>query len=398
VAPPPLEQGTLEAAGARKALAGSFVSGFLLAFLGAILPVWGHHLTWDYLTVALYFVGLLGGILASVWISPPLIARKGIGWTLASACGTASAALLFLALVSPPSWAGWRVFGLAVIGCAAGLLHTAIFHAVSPMYRHDPAATVNLGGILFGLGCFAVAFFVSQTFYVYTAPSIQIWIAVIPGFFAIFYSRAKFPSQPLPHPPPLRAIFSELRSPGAVLFSLLLFFQFGNEWVLAGWLPMFLSQRLGISPKTSILMLAMYWLSLMIGRIVAQWVLARFSHTRLLISSVLASLLGCVVLLSTDNAFGAWLGVLLIGAAFGPVYPLMVEKIGHRFPSYHPGFYNGIFSFAIVGGLLAPCSLGYWASLWGVKAVMGLPAAGSAIVFVLLMLISLEARLTSPSR
>jgi hypothetical protein len=87
-----------------------------------------------------------------------------------------------------------------------------------------------------------------------------------------------------------------------------------------------------------------------------------------------------------------------MGGAFAPIYPLVVEKIGHRFPNFHPGFYNGIFSLAIAGGLLAPCSLGYLASVWGVRVVMGLPLAGSAVVFVLLMLISLEARLSASSR
>ena len=73
-----------------------------------------------------------------------------------------------------------------------------------------------------------------------------------------------------------------------------------------------------------------------------------------------------------------------MGGAFAPIYPLVVEKIGHRFPYYHPGFYNGIFSFAMVGGLLAPCTLGYFAWLLDVRAVMGLPLIGSIIVFVLL--------------
>ncbi len=66
---------------------GILVSGILIAFLGAILPSWQHHLSSEYETVGLYFVGLIAGILASVWISPPLIEKKGIGWTLAFACG-----------------------------------------------------------------------------------------------------------------------------------------------------------------------------------------------------------------------------------------------------------------------------------------------------------------------
>jgi len=396
-APPP-EQGTLNCAGARKALAGFFVSGVLLAFLGAILLSWQAHLSSEYSTVALYFLGLMTGVLGSVWISPPLLNRKGIGWTLSFACGCAAAGLAYLALVSPPFSPWWRVVGMAIIGCSAGVLHTAIFHSISPIYRHDPAATVNLAGILFGMGCLAVAVLVSNTFYTFTASVAQLCIAVIPALFAIGYARARFEPQQVFDHPSARALLSELRSPGAVLLSLLLFFQFGNEWTMAGWLPLFLTQRLGISPVTSLLMLALYWLALLVGRIVAQAILPRVSHARLLAGSVLASVFGCLVLLSTDNRFGAISGILLLGASFAPIYPLLVEKIGHRFPYYHPGHYNGIFSLAIAGGLLAPCALGFFASFWGIKAVMELPLAGSIIVFVLSLLISLEARLSESSR
>ncbi len=392
------DQGTLASTGARKALAGFYVSGLLLAFLGAILPSWRHHLFSDYGTIGWYFFGLIAGILCSVWISPPLLERKGIGWTLAFACAIASAALLYLAFVSPPYSPWFRVGGLVVIGLSAGILHTAIFHAISPMYRHDPAATINMAGILFGLGCLTVALLVSGTFYAYSAPAIQTWIAVIPGLFGWLYIRSKFTSQPIPVHPSPRAILGELHSTGAILFSLLLFFQFGNEWAIAGWLPLFLSQRLGISPATSLGMLALYWAALLVGRIVAQWVLPRVSHAKLLVLSVGAAIFGCVIMLSTETRFGAVSGVLLLGGAFAPIYPLLVEKIGGRFPYYHPGFYNGLFSFAIAGGLFAPCTLGYFASLWGVQVVMELPLAGSAVVFLLLALISLEARLSSAAR
>jgi len=392
------EEGTLASSGSRRALAGFFVSGLLLAFLGAILPSWQYHLSSEYGTVGYYFFGLIAGTLASVWISPPLIEKKGIGWTLAFACAAASSALLYLAFVSPPFSPWWRVAGMVFVGCSAGILHTAIFNAISPMYRHDPVATVNLGGMLFGLGCFTVALLVSGTFYMYSAPAVQVWIAIIPALFGWMYVRSRFTAQPAAHAPSPHAVLSELRSPGAVLFSLLLFFQFGNEWAVAGWLPLFLSQRLGISPADSLGMLALYWLSLLIGRVVAQWLMSRVKHTRLLLTSVLGGVFGSIVLIATDNRFGAIAGVLLLGCSFAPIYPLVVERIGHRFPSYHPGFYNGLFSFAIAGGMLAPCTLGYFASLWGIWVVMGLPLLGSVMVFLLLMLVWLEARFNTAAK
>ncbi len=73
----------------------------------------------------------------------------------------------------------------------------------------------------------------------------------------------RFPDVAVTRDPAPRQIFTELKTPAAVLLSLILFFQLGNEWAIAGWLPLFLSQRLGISPETSLLMLALYWLALL---------------------------------------------------------------------------------------------------------------------------------------
>ena len=91
------------------------------------------------------------------------------------------------------------------------------------------------------------------------------------------------------------------------------------------------------------------------------------------------------------QSFGAVMGILFVGAGYASIYPLVVEKIGHRFPYYHPGFYNGIFSFAITGGFLAPWTLGYFTAAWGIQAVMIVPLFGTCMVFVLLLLIMLEA-------
>ena len=394
-APPPasVAEGTLAPAGSRRALAGFFISGVLLSFLGPILPAWQHHLSSDYGIIGLYFAGLVAGLLASVAFAPRLLEHKGVGWTLALACGLAGSVFLYLAFVSPPVSAWWRVGGMIMLGFSAGLLHTAMFHAISPMYKHDPAATMNLAGMLFGLGCLAVTLLISGAFYAYTAAALQAWIGVMPALFGWMYFKTPFPPHPVPHHPPVRELFTELRSPVAVLLALLLFFQLGNEWAVAGWLSLFLIQRLGISPAGSLLLLAVYWLALLVGRVVAQWILTWVGHARILFLSAAGAILGALILLSTDNRFGAISGILLLGAAFAPIYPLLVEKIGHRFPYFHPGFYNGIFSVAIAGGLLAPATLGFYASLWGIRVVMALPLAGSAIVFVLLLLIGLEARI-----
>jgi MFS transporter, FHS family, glucose/mannose:H+ symporter len=381
-----------------RSMAAFLVSGMLMSFLGAILPAWRYHLRPSFTEVGDYFLSLAFGLLLSVGTAHFLLPRRGLKFVLVLANLLACGGFLFLALSSPPVAAAWRLGGVLCIGFSTGLLNAAVFHAISPMYQIDRAATVNFAGLLFGSGSLLTALLVAGTYYVYTVPSILILFAALPGLYAVVCYKGNFSRHPNLQTLPLAQVLRDFQNPGAVLFSLLLFFQFGNEWSMAGWLPLFLIRRLGISPEDSLLLLALYWASLLVGRIISQFILKRVNRALLLIGSIVSALLGMLVLASTNNVFGAVMGILFVGAGFASIYPLVVEKIAHRFPYYHPGFYNGLFSLAMTGGFLAPWLLGYFAQAWGIQAVMILPLAGTFMVFLLVLLIMLESKLSSLSQ
>ncbi len=391
--PAPPEEG-LDARTARAAFSGFFLAGLLMSLLGAILPAWGYTLRSDFSRAGFHFLAMAAGILLAVTLSNRIVPRKGASFILALAAGTACGALLYLAAVSPPVSSWWRSLGLFFLGTAAGMLLNGLFHAVTPAYRHNPAATVNIAGALFVLGSLAAALFVAGAFYVYTAASTVVLLAAVPGFFALAFSKRAFPHRAGPREVNWRAALEDFRSPSAVLFALLLFVQSGNEWSLAGWLAIFLIHRLGANPASALLLLALYWFSILAGRVAAQALLPRVSHARMLLPSVLAAMFGCLVLSLTNNWFGAILGVLFVGGGFATIYPLVVEKIGIRFPYFHPTLFNGIFSLAMAGGLLAPWTLGLAADRWGIRVAVLFPLAGTVLVFVLLGLIWFEARLS----
>ena len=384
-----------DVSGRGRALAGFMVSGFVLALLGAILPAWGYHRDpEEFASVGNFFLSLALGIVISARIARPLLRGRGLGFLLVFGCALCCVSFCFLALVSPPASPWLRVAGLALLGLGAGILNLALFYAISPGYQSDAAGTVNRGGIWYGLGCMAATLLVWGTFYAYTVPSILIFMAVVPGLFAVAYARSAYPTPQEGTHPTLRQAFQDFRSPGAVLFALLLFFQFGNEMSIAGWLPLFLIRRVGISPKGALFILALYWFFLMTGRLIAVAILPRVRHTRLLIGSAITAIFGCAVLFYTNNGFGAATGAFFIGAGYASIYPLVAEAIGRRFPYYHPGFFNGIFSFALIGGLIAPGTLGYAAAIWGVGVVIGIPLIGTFMVMTLLVLIWLESKVT----
>jgi fucose permease len=286
------------------------------------------------------------------------------------------------------------VGGLLALGWGAGLLNLGLFYAASARYHTAAAATVNRGGIWYGLGCVAATLLVAGTFYVYSVPFILLSMAIVPAAFAAIFARGAFTAPPEGTHPSLREALNDFRSPGAILFALLLFFQFGNEWAVAGWLPLFLIRRVGLSPPAALLILAFYWVCLMLGRLGAVAILGRVRHGRLLLASVFAALFGCLILFFTNNRFGAATGAFFLGAGYASIYPLVAEAIGRRFPYFHPGFFSGIFSLALLGGLLAPATLGYAASKLGVGVVIGIPLIGTFMVMILLLLIWLESKVT----
>jgi len=286
------------------------------------------------------------------------------------------------------------VGGMLSLGVGAGLLNMALFQAISPTYQRDPAGAVNRGGIWYGLGCLTATLLVAGTFYAYTVPAILVFMAVVPAIFGGIYAKGAYVGPAEIAQPSLRQALQDFRSPGAVLFAMLLFFQFGNEWSLAGWLPLLLIRRVGLSPKTALLVLALYWLCLLTGRLGAVAILPRVRHGRLLMGSVLAALFGCLLLYSTNNGFGAASGAVFVGCGYASIYPLVAEAIGRRFPYYHPGFFNGIFTVALVGGLIAPATLGYVAEALGVGVVIGIPLIGTCMVMLLILLIWLESKVT----
>jgi fucose permease len=366
-----------------------------MALLGAILPVWGYHRDPpEFTTVGNYFLCLALGLVTASAPARRIMARRGLAFLLAFGSGLACASLLYLASLSPAASAWWRALGLLLLGMAAGLLNMGLFHAISRRYQSDAAGTANMGGVWYGMGCLFATMLVGGTFYAYNVPVILALMALAPGIFAVLFAKASFPPGPAGAEPTLRQALADFRSPGAVMFALLLFFQFGNEWSLAGWLPLYLIRRVGLSPKGALAILALYWLFLLTGRLGSVAILPRVRHGRVLLGSVISALFGCLILASTKTGFGAASGVFFVGAGYASMFPLVSEAIGRRFPYYHPGFFNGIFSVAMMGGLLAPASLGYAAGAWGVGVVIGIPLLGTCMVMLLILLIWLESKVT----
>jgi FHS family glucose/mannose:H+ symporter-like MFS transporter len=362
------------------------VSGFLLALPGALLPLWGFHIQNDYATAGNFFLVLGLGVIAGGMAGQRLTRSTPLARLLAGGYFAAAVALLLLAVAAPPAQAWYQSLALFVTGMAAGIMNTAVLEAVTPCYESNPAAITLTGGIFFGAGSVLAALLLAQSFGEDGATRLLAVTAVLPAMGGIFAGMLRIDLREVSEVS-LTQSMADLRSPLAIMFALLLFFQFANEWSIAGWLPILLIDRLGLSPATAVALLALYWAALMAGRIIAARLLRVVRHGKMLGISAFCALFGCAALLAAGSRFGVVVGLLLTGAGFSAIYPLVAERIASRFSYYHPGYFNGIFTFALTGGILAPFALGHLAASTGLHMIPLAVMAGSCAVFALVLLI-----------
>ncbi len=361
----------------------------IYAFPGAALPSWGEHLSSNYWQIGTYFLSLNGGVLLGLALGRRLVSRWGGTAMLVSAAFLAAVAFGSLLLLAPPAPAWARGLALAPLGFAMAILSAAVFPLLAAMYERAVGATANIASLFFGVGTLSTALLAMVTVESPSAWLFPLALALLAAAYGV--AVARIPARPVPEETtvPLR---QSARSPASLLLAVLVFFQFGNEGAMAGWLALLLVQRLGISPHSALALLALYWTSLLLGRVLMQPLLSVVRQSRLLAGSVAAASFGCLVLGVTDSRFGAGVAVVLIGVAFSAIFPLVSERIGPRFVLYHPSYYSGVFTLALAGGLLAPWVVGVITALFGLGAALLIPFAGTCMVLLLLFLLWLEVR------
>jgi fucose permease len=368
--------------------------GVLTAAPGTFFAGWGYHLQPPFARIALHLTSYAAGLLLSLQVAGFLFRRVSARNTMIGSAVAAMSGLLILSADAAMSPEWQQNIGFAAMGAGSGGLLAACFRLLQPIYEESAAATVNIAGGFLGIGCLCPAVI---GWICYSLGEFRLALIVEAGMAAAtgwLFFRSPATQEPPPPNMGFREVFSELWSPMHVLFAALLFFQTAAEFSVAQWTALHLTLRSGMSPGVAMQYLAWYFFLLWVGRYVTQILMEKIPHRRLLLASAGLAWFGLTILGVTANETGATLGLALTAAGYSAVYPLMVEKIGDRFANYHASLFHGIFGLAMMGGFLAPAMGGWLAHEFGVVLAMRVPLVASFLVFFLLVLLWLEAKIS----
>jgi fucose permease len=305
------------------------VYGMTAAMLGTILP----DLSVKFLltpkqngTVA--FAQAIGLIIASVSVGPLIDAEgKKVGMVL-------GLAVLTLALFLLPRSSGFTsiVLYMFLLGLGGGIVVTGANALAGDIKLSNPATTLNLLNLFFGLGGLATPF-ISANLLNRNPVRLCNAVAALTAM-----TLAVNIATPIPAPTGARGfvlsdVGAVLGKPSLFLIALFLFLYVACEVGVWNWLVQHLMAQ-GIPESRALNILSLgFALGLLIGRVVISQVLKTIPAETVTLASSILMAITTLWILHTKTPGTVGVAVFFAGVAMAPVFPTMLATVAARFPS-----------------------------------------------------------------
>lgn len=325
--------------------------------------------------VGLLITAAVAGYLTSSFLNGPLISRWGVGRVLTVSCTLTGVGLICYTLV--PAW--WM---MVVLGILAGLGAGAIDAGLNTYV----AAHFGEGLMQWLHACYGIGVTLGPIIMTIGLTTLKTWrmgYRVVGGFqlvlaicFVLTLSLWNRKESSTGSDAPKRLtdyktpMGETLRQPRVWLSALLFFLYVGAEVSLGTWTYSLLVESRGIEPAAAGLIAGSYWATFTIGRIIAGLFAKRAGVNLLVQSSLVAALLGAVLLVWNPSGVVNLLSVALIGFAIAPIFPALMsgtsQRVGAHFAANTIGFQMAA---AGLGTAVIPSLLGVLARQFSLEIV-----------------------------
>jgi fucose permease len=337
-------------------ISGAFVFGVILALLGSIRVPLARHLDVDEARVGGLLSGLNLAMIPMMLLSGLLIDAWGIRLTLILGALITSAALALPAFRKSYQAAFVAMLlvgmGSAWISVATILLMPKAFFGAKHL-----SASLNLGNVFFGLGVLVMpplADFLLRTLDLKKVLLIVAACCLLPALFAILTPGRDFELEEAQ-----QGDLSRVMGEPMLWLAAAIFFLYGPmEWSMGAWLTTYLAEHSWRRSRATLL-LSGFWLAFLGSRVAFAFlqkddILPERTDPWVVtgLSVIAAMAIGHLVGSSSDANVAPT--VLLVGLAFGPIFPTLVGSVFRAFPHERGTAYGAMFAVGSLGGLVVP--------------------------------------------
>jgi len=363
---------------------GMLLFGVTLTTLGAVLTPLIERYDLDKADAGSLMALLPLGILAASLVFGPVVDRYGyrlvlvagalgVGFGLGGIAWSPAAAVLAPAIV--------------VFGFGGGLLNGATNALVADISPAGRSSGLALLGVFFGVGALGVPLVLGLLIRQFTYRQIVAALGLLVALVLLDFLVVFLPPPKQAQGFPLRRVGRLLGDVTLLLIGLLLFLQSGMEITLGGWSGHYVHDVLGLESWRSILVLSLFWIGMMLSRLVLTRLLRFMPETRVFPVFLLIALAGAALLLALNNALAAGLGLFLLGAGLAAGFPILLGFLGGLYQDLTGTAFSAAFVMALIGGSLLPFLTGLVGKWQGLqKSLMIVPMAlvGQSLLFGLL--------------
>jgi fucose permease len=370
---------------------GAFVFGMLLVLLAGLRPVLAERLGVDERRIdgllSIFSLALIPTMILSGVLTDRLGARSVI------LVGSVVTSVAILCLARSQTYLN-AIGSVLAVGAGGACVSTGSSVLMArAFFPHHEAASQNLGNVFFGLGALVtpgLAELLIGRLGFRRALTILGLVCLLPALAAVVTSHAAFdlgvqaadPALVLNHP-----VFWE---------AALVFLLYGPlEGSLGTWAIRYLTS-LGFRVRPAEWLLAGFWFTFLAARLVTAVVQQQQERPNAALEGWLLvglALAAAVFLGNMAGAHARWsaaLGLLLVGACLGPIFPTLVGILFEHFPNARGTAYGGMFSVGAAGGLILPTLLGSYARRTSVREAMRIPLVTALLLAVAAMLLALS--------
>lgn len=346
------------------ACAGMLLFGITFITLGSIAPDLKLKFQWEEITAATLFSILPIGILTGSLLFGPLCDRFGYKLLLVF-----SALLVFIGIECIAFVRSERIlqFAIFLFGLGGGAINGATNAVVADISDKEKGANLSLLGVFFGIGALGMPFILGSLRNIFSFEQIVAGAGILTLTVTLFFMLIKFPPPKQAKGFPLAKSLNLIRDRELILIAFYLFCQSSFEAIINNWTTTYLTNHHYIPGQKALYALSLFVTGMTIMRLVTGSALRNILPKRILLSSLVLILIGCVLLATTNLFYQMLIGLVLLGAGLAAGFPIMLGFVGDRYAELSGTAFSFVLFVALVGNMLINYMMGIIVQSYGIK-------------------------------